>query len=189
MKNLVFVTGNSYKFEVAKKALDQAGIEVIQQKLDAPEIQSTDASEIASYSAKWAANKLGKPAVVTDAGYYIEALHGFPGPFIKFINKWLTAQDLIKLMKGKANRKAEIKICMAYCEPGQEPVNFVTKVAGTIALKPGTPTDGGSAMDRVFITEGFEKVDSEIAKEEMVKFWMGKEHYWEELAEYLSKNS
>ncbi len=187
MKSILFVTGNSYKFEVAKKTLSEAGIEVIQQKLETPEIQSDDSSEIARFSAKWAANKLGKPAVVTDTGYYIEALNGFPGPFIKFINKWLTAEELIKLMEGKENRQAEIRICMAYCEPGQEPVNFVTKVKGIIALSPGMPMDGGYAMDRIFITEGFNKVDSEIPKLEMVKFWMDKEHYWHELAKYLSR--
>ena len=97
MKTIVFVTGNPYKFEVAQKSFENSDINIVQQEIETPEIQSTDVKEIASYSAKWAAEKLGKPVVLTDAGYYIKTLNGFPGPFIKYINKWLTAEDVLKL--------------------------------------------------------------------------------------------
>jgi XTP/dITP diphosphohydrolase len=187
MKSLVFVTGNPYKFEVAKKALGLEGIEVVQEKLETPEIQSTDIEEIAKFSAKWAAEKLQKPVAVTDAGYYIEALNGFPGPFVKYINKWLTAEDLLKIMEGKTNRRAEVKICLGYCEPGKESITFMTGAEGTIALKAGRSDQKNFSMDQIFIPEGFEKVDSEIPRDKMVKFWMGKEGYWKKLAEYLFK--
>jgi inosine/xanthosine triphosphate pyrophosphatase family protein len=49
-KQITFITGNSYKFDVAKKSLEGTGIELIQQKLDTPEIQSVNVEVIASYS-------------------------------------------------------------------------------------------------------------------------------------------
>lgn len=100
MKTITFVTGNPYKFEVAKKVIEKRGLILEKEKLETPEIQETDVVKIASYSAKWACEKLGKPAALTDVGWYIEALNGFPGPFIKYINQWLTSDDLLKLMSG-----------------------------------------------------------------------------------------
>lgn len=188
MQTLVYVTGNSYKFEVAKKSLAAAGIKVTQKKLDTPEIQSTDVSEVAAYSASWAAKKLGQPVVVTDTGYYIEALNGFPGPFIKYVNQWLTAEDLIRLMEGKTNRKAEIKICLAYCQPDEKPHTFLTTAKGTIAQMAGLSRSDTYPVDQIFIPEGFNCVDSQLPKDEMVEFWMRKEDYWQKLAAYLSRN-
>lgn len=182
---MVFVTGNTYKFEVAQKVLGKAGIEVVQQKLDTPEIQSTDVSEVSAFSARWAANKLNKAVAVTDTGYYIEALNGFPGPFVKYINKWLTANQLILLMEGITNRKVEVRISMSYCEPNKEPVTFLTVANGTIATKTGKASEKEFPMNQIFIPEGFDKVDCEISRDEMVKFWMEKETYWEKLAKYL----
>lgn len=187
MKSLVFVTGNQYKFEIGKKALGSFGIDVEQQKMETPELQSTDVSEVAAYSARWAAKKLRKPVVVTDTGYYIEALNGFPGPFIKYINKWLAAEDLIRLMEGKVNRTAEVKFGMAYCTPAQEPVTYLTKVKGTIATKAGEKIYNEYPIDQIFIPEGFNKVISEIPRKEIAQFWVNKENYWKELAEFLKK--
>lgn len=190
MKTITFVTGNSYKFEVAKKVLEAGGINLEQEKLETPEIQSVDVVEIASYSAKWACEKLGKPVALTDVGWYIEALNGFPGPFIKYINQWLTADDLIKLMEGRGNRKIMIRGCLAYCEPGKESITFVSEDYGTVAEKSvKTSKAGAMSIDEVFIPDGYDKVSSEISREEMVKYWSKTESYWNKLADYLRANS
>lgn len=190
MKTIIFVTGNSYKFQIAQKVLESRGLRVIQKKLATPEIQSTDVVEIASFSAKWAAGKLGKPVVLTDAGYYIEALNGFPGPFIKYINIWLTPQDLLKLMQGKKNRRVVVKTCLAYCEPGKEPITFLNKIAGTLSTKAiKTDKEGSTPINEIFIPQGYDKVETQISKEEMIKFWARAETYWEKLADYLEKSN
>lgn len=186
MKTVYFVTGNPYKLQVAQEVLGKKGIEVIQQKLETPEIQSTDVEEIASFSAKWASEKIGKPVALTDAGYYIEALNGFPGPFIKYINQWLTAEDLLKLMKGKKNRTVVVRVCLAYCEPGKNPISFLRKTTGTIAqMAVKTSKEGSTSINEIFIPDGYDKVESEIPKEEMIKFWATVEDYWGKLADYV----
>lgn len=188
MITISFVTGNQYKFQVAQEVLGKRGIEVVQEKLEVPEIQSTDVAEISSFSAKWASDKLGKPVVLTDAGYYIVALNGFPGPFIKYINKWLTSADLLKLMEGKENRKVVIKICLAYCEPSSEPITFLSEINATIAQKAVAIVNGwATPINEIFIPEGYDKIESEIPREEMVKFWAKGETYWKQLADYLLK--
>src|SRR3989344_556765 len=113
-KEIIFVTGNKYKFRVAQKSLMGSGFKLVQKKLETPEIQSDLVEEVSAFSAKWAANILKKPVVVSDGGCYIEALNGFPGPFIKYINKWLSAGDLLNLMKGKKNRRVFWRDCLAY---------------------------------------------------------------------------
>ena len=65
---IIFVTGNKYKFQVAKQALEGLDIELIRKELETPEIQSTNLEEIASFSALWAGKLLKKPVVLTDAG-------------------------------------------------------------------------------------------------------------------------
>lgn len=190
MKTIAYVTGNPYKFQIAKKVLNKKGIKVEQEKFETPEIQSTNLVEIASFSAKWAAEKLGKPVVLTDAGYFIETLNGFPGPFIKYINEWLTAEDLLRLIEGKKNRKVIVRACLAYCEAKKEPVTFIGEVAGTIAEKAVKTNKGWiTPINELFIPEGFNSVESEIPKEEMIKFWGKLEIFWEELADYLLKKT
>lgn len=58
---------------------------------------------------------------MTDNGCYIGALNGFPGLFIKYINQWLSAKDLLGIMDGKKNRSVIWKECLAYYEPGKKP--------------------------------------------------------------------
>lgn len=186
MKAIIFVTGNEYKFAVAQKALAGTGIKLIQKNIETPEIQSTDVAEIASFSARWAADKLGRPVALTDAGYYIEALNGFPGPFIKYINQWLTAEDLLKLMAGKTNRKVVVKACLAYCEPKNKPISFLSEVVSRISekvVRTGKP--GTTSINEIFIPKGYDQVETEIPREEMVEFWAKVENYWEKLADYL----
>lgn len=185
MIQLSFITSSNYKFESAKKALEGSGIKLLQETLETPEIQSFELEDVVIYSAKWAAEKLNKPIVLTDAGYYIKALNGFPGPFVKFINKWLTANDLIKLMDKKIDRTVEAKDCLAYCKPDNNPVIFTMIAKGTISQVPGN--SDGSPIDKIFIPEGFDKQSSEIPREKMIEFWNRKLGIWKQLADYLQK--
>ena len=187
MKPIFFITGNAHKFQIAQDALAGAGIELIQKELDTPEIQSTSIEEIASFSAKWACDLLKEPVIVSDAGYYIEALNGFPGPFIKYINEWLSADDFLKLMTGKENRKVLVKDCLAYCEPGKKPVLFCGSAKGTIANKKGG--QGRTSINEIFIPEGYDKVESDIPWDEMKEFWANNIKTYQLLAEYLRENA
>ncbi len=183
ISQLTYVTGNNFKFEVAKKAFAGSGIEITQTKMDLPEIQSESVEEIAGHSAKIAAQKLGMPVLVGDVGYSVEALSGFPGPFIKYMNKWLTVQDWLNLMQGKENRSMIIKEALAYCEPNSEPTVFTGSFNGLVALKAGPP--GKNPVNQVWIPEGYNKVETEIPEGELVQGWIKTSGHWEKLIKYL----
>jgi inosine/xanthosine triphosphate pyrophosphatase family protein len=56
MTNLTFVTGNSGKLDLARTVLSDYGIQVDQQEIDVPEIQSQSVREVAGFSARHAAD-------------------------------------------------------------------------------------------------------------------------------------
>ncbi|MDR3582179.1 MAG: non-canonical purine NTP pyrophosphatase [Candidatus Pacebacteria bacterium] len=182
MKELIYATGNPLKFAFAQKALEGAGITIFQKDLDIPEIQSKNVEEIASFSAKWGSGLLKKPLIVSDAGYYIEALGGFPGPFIKFINQWLAAEDILKLMDRKENRSVLVKEALAYCEPDGTPVCFLGNFKGTIARSVGKK--GITAINEIFIPDGFARPESEISSEDRALFWSD-DSAWRQMVEHL----
>ncbi len=166
---LIYVTGNNVKFDVASKVFTDTGIVLLQKKLETPEIQSKSVQEVAMYSASWASEQLNKPVIVTDAGFYIEALNGFPGPFIKFVNEWFSVDDYVNLMQGKANRTIIIQDCLAYCYPGKKPVAFIGSYIGRLANQPGKKCD--NPIEQLFIPEGYDVPISEIPAEEMISYW------------------
>lgn len=166
---LIYVTGNSVKFDVALETFANTGINLLQMKLDTPEIQSKSVQEVAMYSARWASKQLNKPVIVTDAGFYIEALNGFPGPFIKYVNEWFSADDFVNLVKGKNNRSIIIQDCLAYCNPDLEPLTFTGEYSGRLATKPSG--SHGTSIEKVFIPEGFDVPISDIPAEKMISYW------------------
>jgi len=172
-KTVIFVTSNRYKSQAAKIALKGAGIKLVQKKIETPEIQDESVEEVAVFSAAWAASILNKPVIVSDGGCYIEVLNGFPGPFIKYINKWLSAKDLLKMMSGKKNRRVVWIGCVACCEPNKKPFADVHKYKGTLAFKPGKNIyrkDYGW-IDTLFIPDGHKKPISELTNKDYMKFW------------------
>jgi len=182
IRSLTYVTGNELKFGVAAEVLRDSGIQLRQERLPVPEIQSCRVEEVAEYSALWASQTLRRPVVVTDAGFYIEALSGFPGPFIKFINEWFCAEDLLRLMQGKTNRRVLIRDCLAYCQPQEKPVTFCRLVRGVLATEPGAKV--GTPIEQILIPEGYSVPASEIPPEERIRYWSSVS-IWHELRHYL----
>jgi XTP/dITP diphosphohydrolase len=180
---LVFVTGNELKFKVAQQTLQGSGISLIQKALDTPEIQSTRVEEIAEWSAVWASQLLGQPVIVTDAGYYIDALNGFPGPFIKFVNEWFTVQDYLNLMQDKHDRCVIVQDCLAYCRPNEKPVVFSQEHYGKIATQPGRPN--GTPINQIFIPDGCLYPISDFSLDEQLDYWSKPENNWQELKLYI----
>jgi len=89
-------------------------------------------------------------------------------------------------MEGKENRRVIVKACLAYCEPDKESVSFVSEITGTLAQEPTeSGKEGNTSINKIFLPDGYDKAESEISREEMVKFWAKLEDYWGKLADYL----
>lgn len=144
-----FLTSNRGKFREAAAVAAASGLRL--RMLDAPkiEIQSDSLSEIASYAAKEAANRLGIPVVAEDAGLFIDALNRFPGPYSSDVFKRLGIKGILKLMENVPERNAEFLSVAAFCAPKSKPRSFVGKVAGHIDLR--SRGGGGFGFDPIFI--------------------------------------
>lgn len=182
MISVTFITGNQKKVQSAQEALKSYGIQIVQEKVETPEVQDKNVRRVAEYSAKYAAEKTKKNVIKVDVGFEIEALNGFPGPFSKFINDWLPPEKILKLLEGETNRKAKFVDVVAYCEPSQEPVSFVAETMGTISEKGNG--DNGWGLDKVFIPDGHQVTLASLPDEKRVKVW--NQGHWRELARYLN---
>ncbi len=148
-KKLIFITGNKEKIAIARAALESAPVIIEARNIDCVEIQSDDISEIAKTAAKYASGKLEADVVKVDTGLFIEALNGFPGPYSSYVERHLTAEQILKLMRGEKNRKAVYREALAYCEAGGEPVVFTASTEGEIAARASGKF--GWNFDRIFI--------------------------------------
>ena len=182
MKKVTYVTGNFAKIESAKQALNPLGYEVDNIKMETPEIQADDVTEVSKYSAKWACEKLGKPVLKNDSGLFVNALKGFPGVYTHYADDTIGEDGLLKLMDGLEDRTAYFKESIAYCEPGCEPVVFEGITRGIIdTKKSGT---NGWSWDFVFIPDGEDQPLACFEDEKKWSFWS--QGAYKELAEYLN---
>ena len=148
---LIFVTSNQHKFDEVSEIAARYGIEIRRCDVRPVEIQADSLEEVASYSAKEAVALLKEPCFVEDAGLFVPALRGFPGPYSNFIFRTIGNTGLLKLMAGEKDRRAEFRSAIAYCEPGKKPKVFVGKVEGDIAAEPRG--SAGFGFDPVFVAK------------------------------------
>ncbi|MGB8216750.1 MAG: XTP/dITP diphosphatase [Candidatus Methanoperedens sp.] len=148
MRKIIFVTGNPHKVREAGDILSHLGITVEQNNCGYPELQEDELEPIASFGARWAADKQGNEVMVDDSGLFIEALGGFPGPYSAYVFDTLGNERILKLMEGETNRKAVFRCVIGYCRPGEEPYLFSGEVAGEIADE--MRGSGGFGYDPIF---------------------------------------
>ncbi|MCZ7399074.1 MAG: XTP/dITP diphosphatase [Candidatus Methanoperedens sp.] len=152
MRKIIFVTGNPHKVREAGDILSHVGITVEQNNCGYPELQENELEPIASFGARWAADKLDSEVMVDDSGLFIGALGGFPGPYSAYVFDTLGNERILKLMEGETNRRAVFKCVIGYCRPGEEPYLFSGEVAGEIANE--SRGSGGFGYDPIFAVGG-----------------------------------
>jgi XTP/dITP diphosphohydrolase len=130
-----FVTSNIHKFNEARSVLSEYKIATAKLRVEAIEIQDDSLENIARYSVQDAIKNCGLPVFVEDAGLFVEALGGFPGPYSKYVYNTVGLKGVLKLMKNIENRSAYFMSVVAFGSPDEQPVCFVGKVEGTISLE------------------------------------------------------
>jgi len=144
------------------------GIEVNIVRIPKVEIQSENLEEIAMYSAINAVIHVRDYVVVEDAGLFIEALNGFPGPYSSYVFKKLGVEGVLKLMDGVSDRRAYFKSIIAFASPTGLVKVFEGVVHGEIALSArGT---GGFGFDPIFIPKGERRTFAEMSVSEKNKY-------------------
>lgn len=113
---LYYITGNKRKAEVAQNNLKSFNIELTIHPLELVEIQSESIEEIARDKAQQAFKIIKKPLIVTDHGWFIPALNGFPGPYMKYVNQWFTSEDFLNLTKNLKDRTIVLSDVLCYID-------------------------------------------------------------------------
>lgn len=150
MNKLIFVTGNKGKMHDAQAIL-QIPLEIADIEID--EIQDLEIEKIVIKKAQAAFEIIKKPLIVDDAGLYVAAWNGFPGPFVKYIhvagNK--TNDLLLQMLRNESNRKAFFRVCIGYHD-GKTIHTFSDNLHGTIPTE--IRGNKGWGFDSVFIPDG-----------------------------------
>ena len=181
---IYYVTGNKMKIDLANKIFEDYDVEIVQEDIDTPEIQSLDCEEVAKYSVDYACNILNKPVIKNDSGLVIPSLNNFPGALAKYSEDTIGADGYVKLLEGKDKYCYWIEV-LAYKEPNKDPICFTAITPGKIADK---VHDGrGYPFDKIFIPEGDTRTFSEMTYEEQLSFFENDAYL--KLLDYLKNKS
>jgi len=112
---LKFVTTNPGKVREAREYLTEP---VERLDFDTPEIQSADPGAIAAHKARAAYEYAGEPVFVDDAGLFIEAFNGFPGPYSSYVHDTVGVERVWRLASEEDDRAASFRGVVAYCDGG-----------------------------------------------------------------------
>lgn len=132
---LTFVTSNEEKVYFAHKALDPRGISFRVQDLSVEEIQSASPEHIIRRKAEAAWQMLHEPLMVNDHFWSIPSLQGFPGAYMKYMNEWLTSDDLLRLVGDTTDRRAFLEESVCYMDEHHQEV-FSDRMEGVILQTP-----------------------------------------------------
>ena len=167
-KVVFFATGNINKFNEARSILSSYGFAVAMLRVKGDEIQSDSLKEIAKTSAVNAFKRSRLPIFVEDAGLFIDALSGFPGPYAAYVYKTIHNSGILKLMENMAERHAKFQSVIAYCDETLcEPECFDGESKGEITTTE-RKQQGKSAFgfDPIFQPNGSSKTFAEMTIEE-----------------------
>jgi len=159
MRTLRFVTTNPGKVAEAEEYLADV-YDVERFDYDYTEIQSDDLAEIAARGAEdaFASQDSEVPVMVDDAGLFVRALDGFPGPYSSYVEDTLGVERVWQLCEDLENRRAAFRCVVAYAD-GDTTETFTGSVQGTMVAPRG---EGGFGYDPIFEHDGetFAEIDT-----------------------------
>jgi len=162
---IFFATGNISKFNEARKVLAEHSVAVAMLRIEASEIQDDDIENIANVASLDAARRSLLPVIVEDAGLFIDALNGFPGPYSKYAYQTIGKEGVVRLLENCEDRRARFRSVVAFCSPRTVPRCFHGVVEGRITEK--IRGSSGFGFDPIFEpTEKLGKTFGEMAVEE-----------------------
>ena len=190
MRKLFFATSNKGKFAYLSDRFRDFGVTLIMAPMELPEPRSDNLQEIAKEKALSAFTSLKKPCIVTDAGFYVRSLNGFPKAFANFALKTIGVEGILKLTEGKP-RNCEFVNCIAFMDSKlKEPAFFEMGIRGMLSETPrGKLSEvDWSELSLIFIPEGETKTLGEMTTEkrkQLVNQRWG--HTYRDVAEWLLK--
>lgn len=140
-----YVTSNPGK---AREATEYLGDTVEAVDLEYPEMQADELEPIAAAGAEAAFDSLegDEPVIVDDAGLFIAALNGFPGPYSSYVEDTIGIERVADLAQRETDRSASFHCVIAYADASSTET-FHGRVRGRIVSPRG---EGGFGYDPIF---------------------------------------
>ncbi|AHG04767.1 deoxyribonucleotide triphosphate pyrophosphatase [Halobacterium sp. DL1] len=151
MRTLRFVTTNPGKVREAEQYLEDV-YDVEQFDYDYTEVQSVSLDTIAARGAEEAYEDQDAdvPVIVDDAGLFVRALDGFPGPYSAYVEDTLGVERVWNLAESLENRRSAFRCVVAFTD-GDTTETFSGAVQGRLVEPRG---DGGFGYDPIFEHDG-----------------------------------
>lgn len=186
MRKVLFATSNQDKLLIAQTVCSQYDIKVEQALIDIDEIQGEDPVVIVKDKALRAYEGLKKPVVVSDDSWDIPGLNGFPGPYMKSINKWFTPQNFINLMLGVEDRSIILHQYLAYCDGSSVRV-FSNDIPGIIIDTPRGENDRSPNMCVTVLDHDNGKTIAEVfeqGSDAVIQRYISRRDAWHEFVDW-----
>ncbi len=146
--DFILVTGNRHKLAEARRIL---GCDVEAVAVDLPEVQDLDLGRVLGAKAEEAWHRLGRPLVVEDTAFELDALNGFPGPLIKWLLEAVGPEGVARLGLALGNPRARAR-CQLLFRDADRQIVAEGVTAGELVLP--ARGDGGFGWDPVFRPDG-----------------------------------
>lgn len=158
MKTIYFITTNAAKYKGLAKRFTSLDIELKQHDAELSELQLMKGEAIIQHKLQQAKKLLpNKKVLVDDRGFYIKALHGFPGPLIKPVLQTIGINGLLQLMNDQSDRQVSFISAIGYFD-GQKDHYFFDEEVGQIVLTPkGEHLHGWTELLHIFSPATFPK--------------------------------
>lgn len=181
-QKVYLLTGNPDKVKSAREAFKETGIELEQLDECYTEIQADSSLKIARNTVKQATKDYDRAVIREDHSVYLDALPGFPGPYINYFDKKLPAEDLLKLLKGE-DRTGYFEVAAVLGLPKGEikehqfrvPIEIADEIRGN-----------ERNWDRVMMLEGEDETFAESSVESRLSIW---NRNYRKIAEELGEES
>lgn len=184
---LNYLTTNQLKFEIAERYFRSLpDHELVRHSFHVPEIQEATCEEVAKQSAIYGAKELREPCVVMDAGFFIAALGGFPGPFVKYTNEWLSEKQMLRMLSDTDDRTAYFIDALAVGFPDGTAQVFSHKTVGRLA-KEGEYHPSKWPANSLFIPDGCSVPLGSMSEQEQTDFWHSESKNWSKLVAWLTE--
>lgn len=165
----------------ARAVCAEFGLKFDHKKLDLLEIQSDDTDAIARHKAAQAFEACNSAVVVTDDSWAIPGLRGFPGPYMRYINKWFRPRDFLNLTASLQDRRIIMKHVIAYKSARTERI-FTAEIEGVLLREAA-----GSSIIPHFAVISFDGGQHSVAEVENDDFTALSElpNAWHQLGQWL----
>lgn len=171
MKEICFVTSNIGKVETARQNLKNFDIDVLNVNLNIEELKINDIELICKDKVMQAYQKVQRPVITLDAGFYIPNFPNnpnFPGAFPRrdLIEK-MGILGLLENMKNIKDRKCYFRECLSYYD-GKVLKQFNCYHYGTLTteIRGNDKNYKWSDLWSVFIPSTYDKTLAEMTRDE-----------------------